>query len=145
MEKPRLHRLRRWTATRFPGFTSLRGGVIPSFSFHDQPKLVGESPAPDDTFQDKSLYFNREISWLAFQPPGARGGPRPGVAAARKVQVPLDLPLEPRRVLHDPRPGLHEQLEAAVTERSADGLSAHEQLRAIGERRGMTSRRRRPC
>ena len=40
-----------------------------------------------------------------LQPPRARGGARSELAAARAREVPLDLPLEPRRVLHDPRLG----------------------------------------
>jgi polyphosphate kinase len=29
-------------------------------------QYLGTPPGPDDSLDDHSLYFNREISWLAF-------------------------------------------------------------------------------
>jgi len=99
----------------------------------NEPELAGESQAPDDTFQDRSLYFNREISWLAFN--------HRVLEEALDPAWPLLERLKFLSIFHSNLDeffmirvsGLHKQLEAAVTERSPDGLSAHEQLKAIGE------------
>jgi polyphosphate kinase len=90
-------------------------------------------PSPDDILDDSSLYFNREISWLAFN--------RRVLEEAADPAWPLLERLKFLSIFHSNLDeffmirvsGLHEQLEAAVTERSADGLSAREQLRLIRE------------
>lgn len=90
-------------------------------------------PSPDDILEDSSLYFNREISWLAFN--------RRVLEEAADSAWPLLERLKFLAIFHSNMDeffmirvsGLHEQLEAAVTERSADGLSAREQLRLIRE------------
>jgi polyphosphate kinase len=90
-------------------------------------------PSPDDILEDSSLYFNREISWLAFN--------RRVLEEAADQAWPLLERLKFLAIFHSNLDeffmirvsGLHEQLEAAVTERSADGLSVREQLRLIRE------------
>jgi polyphosphate kinase len=88
---------------------------------------------PDEQLRDQSLYFNREISWLAFN--------RRVLEEARDPSWPLLERFKFLGIFHSNLDeffmvrvsGLHEQLEAAVTERSADGLSAQEQLARISE------------
>ena len=88
--------------------------------------------APDS--EDPSFFFNREISWLAFN--------------ERVLEEALDprWPLLERLkflAIHSSNldeffmirvSGLHEQLEAHIAEKSADGLSPREQLSRIGDR-----------
>jgi len=94
---------------------------------------IGGGQTPDDRLDDRSLYFNREISWLAFN--------RRVLEEALSPTWPLFERVKFLAIFHSNLDeffmirvsGLHEQLEASVSERSADGLSAHEQLRLIRE------------
>ncbi len=96
------------------------------------PRETNEAP-PDDRLRDHSLYFNREISWLAFN--------RRVLEEARDASWPLLERFKFLGIFYANLDeffmirvsGLHEQLEASVTEKSADGLSAQEQLAQVSE------------
>ena len=93
----------------------------------------GAFSTPEDRFDDHALYFNREISWLAFN--------RRVLEEARDRSWPLLERFKFLGIFHSNLDeffmirvsGLHEQLEAAITERSPDGLSAEQQLEKIRE------------
>ncbi len=98
-----------------------------------EPRRIEGEGSADDRLNDRSLYFNREISWLAFN--------RRVLEEALDSSWPLLERLKFLAIFHSNLDeffmirvsGLHEQLEAAVTERSADGFSAQEQLKTICE------------
>jgi polyphosphate kinase len=98
----------------------------------EAPKFHVE-PLTDQRLDDPALYFNRELSWLAFN--------RRVLEEVQDASWPLLERVKFLSIFHSNLDeffmirvsGLHEQLEAAITERSPDGLSPQEQLRRVGE------------
>jgi polyphosphate kinase len=96
------------------------------------PVAVAPVPVPVD-LADPVLYLNRQISWLAFnervlnEALGARWPLLERVKFLAIYASNLDEFFMIRVA------GLHEQLEAAASERNPDGLSPRQQLTAIGQ------------
>ncbi len=88
---------------------------------------------PDDRLEDHSLYFNREISWLSFNRRVLEEALDPSWLLFERVKFLAIFHSNLDDFFRIRVSGLHEQLEASVAERSADGLSAQEQLRLIRE------------
>jgi polyphosphate kinase len=98
------------------------------------PAAAEESaPAPVADLRDPALYINRQISWLSFN--------ERVLNEALDPYWPLLERLKFLSIFHSNLDeffmirvsGLHEQLEAAVVEDSADGLSPRDQLRSIAQ------------
>ncbi|MEP6802396.1 MAG: polyphosphate kinase 1 [Acidobacteriota bacterium] len=89
--------------------------------------------SPDDRLTDRALYFNREISWLAFNRRVLEEALDPAWGLLERLKFLAIFHSNLDEFFMIRVSGLHEQLEAAVTERSADGLSAQEQLKTICE------------
>src|SRR6185295_2715704 len=89
--------------------------------------------APDDRLDDRALYFNREISWLAFNRRVLEEAEDPSWPLLERLKFAAIYQSNLDEFFMVRVSGLHEQVEASVTERSADGLSGIEQLRQISE------------
>src|SRR5215471_13514567 len=98
-----------------------------------EPRPRDDATAPDDRFTDRQLYFNREISWLAFNRRVLEEALDHGWPLLERLKFLAIFFSNLDEFFMIRVSGLHEQLEAAVTERSADGLSAEEQLRMVCE------------
>ncbi len=95
----------------------------------DAARESSERSAP--ALDDRSLYINREISWLAFNERvlGQALSPRWPLLERLKFLAIFSSNLDEFFMIRVS--GLHEQLEASVIETSPDGLSAGEQLAEI--------------
>jgi len=91
------------------------------------------SDAPDIAVEDPSLYFNREISWLAFNERVLEEAFDPRWPLLERLKFLAIFANNLDEFFMIRVSGLHEQLEARVAERSADGLTVREQLTRIGQ------------
>src|SRR5438874_11474016 len=85
------------------------------------------------TVPEGSRLLSRELSWLAFNERVLEEALDPSWPLLERLKFLAIFHSNLDEFFMIRVSGLHEQLEAAVTERSADGLSAPEQLRLIRE------------
>ena len=83
--------------------------------------------------EDPSLYFNREISWLAFNDRVLDEALDARWPLLERVKFLAIFYCNLDEFFMIRVSGLHEQLEARIGERSPDGLTASEQLARIGQ------------
>src|SRR4051812_24836397 len=89
-------------------------------------------PAPPD-LADPSLYFNRQISWLAFNQRVLNEALDPRWPLLERVKFLAIYATNLDEFFMIRVAGLHEQLESAATEPSPDGLTPRQQLTEIGQ------------
>src|SRR5215218_4711129 len=91
-----------------------------------------EPRAPD--LEDSSLYFNRELSWLDFNNRVLQLAEDSSVPLLERVKFCAIWESNLDEFYMVRVANLHDQLEAGMDARGADGLSATDQIDAIGER-----------
>src|SRR6266542_564356 len=84
--------------------------------------------------EDSSLYFNRELSWLDFNDRVLQLAEDPSVPLLERVKFCAIWESNLDEFYMVRVANLHDQLEAGMDARGADGLSASEQIDAIRER-----------
>jgi polyphosphate kinase len=93
---------------------------------------VREAEAPD--LEDPSLYFNRELSWLEFNDRVLQLAEDPATPLLERAKFLAIWESNLDEFYMVRVANLHDQVEAGMDARGADGLSATEQLAAIRER-----------
>jgi polyphosphate kinase len=96
----------------------------------DLPRDRADASAP--ALDDRSLYINREIAWLAFNDRVLSEALSPRWPPLERLKFLAIFSSNLDEFFMIRVSGLHEQLEAAVIEASPDGLSPGEQLAEIG-------------
>jgi polyphosphate kinase len=108
--------------------------VAPAAPQAKPPAAGGESaPAPVADLRDPALYINRQISWLSFNERVLNEALDPYWPLLERVKFLSIFHSNLDEFFMIRVSGLHEQLEAAVVEDSADGLSPRDQLRSIAQ------------
>src|SRR5919109_5277547 len=90
-------------------------------------------PAPPD-LEDSSLYVNRELSWLDFNDRVLQLAEDPSVPLLERVKFAAIYQDNLDEFFMVRVANLHDQVEAGLDARGADGLTATEQIDAIRER-----------
>src|ERR671936_446872 len=98
-------------------------------------EAVAPRATPDlPDLEDSSLYFNRELSWLDFNDRVLQLDEDPSVPLLERVKFCAIWESNSDEFYMVRVAGLHDQLEAGMDARGADGLGASEQIDAIRER-----------
>jgi polyphosphate kinase len=92
-----------------------------------------DAPSPPD-LEDSSLYFNRELSWLDFNDRVLQLAEDASVPLLERVKFCAIWESNLDEFFMVRVANLHDQLEAGVDARGADGMSATDQIDAIRER-----------
>src|SRR5215211_8999595 len=92
-----------------------------------------EAPSSPD-LEDPSLYFNRELSWLEFNDRVLQLAEDPSTPLLERVKFAAIYQDNLDEFFMVRVANLHDQVEAGLDARGADGLTATEQIDAIRER-----------
>jgi polyphosphate kinase len=105
---------------------------------HAAPEIVEPAPPSADPaavdLEESSLYFNRELSWLDFNERVLQLAEDPSVPVLERVKFCAIWESNLDEFYMVRVANLHDQLEAGMDARGADGLGASEQIDAIRER-----------
>jgi polyphosphate kinase len=91
-------------------------------------------PRPEPDLEDPSLYFNRELSWLDFNDRVLQLAEDPAVPLLERVKFAAIWESNLDEFFMVRVANLHDQLEAGVGARGADGMTPREALEAIQAR-----------
>jgi polyphosphate kinase len=96
---------------------------------------VPEPPEPPDLdLHDKSLYFGRELSWLDFNDRVLQLAEDPGQPLLERVKMASIWSSNLDEFFQIRVAGVHDQIDAGLTEPGADGLTPTQTIDAIRER-----------
>src|SRR3954469_13782525 len=96
---------------------------------------IAPQRAPDPLdLEDSALYFNRELSWLDFNDRVLQLAEDPSVPLMERVKFCAIWESNLDEFYMVRVANLHDQLEAGMDVRGADGMSASDQIDAIRER-----------
>ena len=95
-------------------------------------KTANETPPPRD-LADPGLYFNRELSWLAFNERVLSEAQSRGWPLLERVKFLAIYWSNLDEFFMIRVSGLHEQLEAALIDTTPDGMTPRDQLTRIGQ------------
>src|SRR5262245_60526048 len=105
--------------------------VVPSLGGRIVSHTETMSQAPD--LADAALYFNRELSWLAFNRRVLTEAQSPAWPLLERVKFLAIQASNMDEFFMIRVAGLHDQLEAALLDTSPDGLTPRDQLTRIGQ------------
>src|SRR5882762_8139658 len=113
-----------------PTQTETQASAIESAPESAAPELARDG-APEVDLEDASLYFNRELSWLDFNDRVLQLAEDPSVPLLERVKFCAIWESNLDEFFMVRVANLHDQLEAGVDVRGADGMSPSDQIDAI--------------